>query len=136
VVQQHKGAAVTTLTDLIDRDRLSYDTRLEQRLSKAFMYALLALVFLNVADVVTTRWLLSIGSRHGMAAVEADPLSKALLAGYRVEIVKIVLLSLAERVRVRLHVKLATVCVGWFVAGIYGMVVLNNTLILVKVLGH
>jgi hypothetical protein len=117
-----------------DDPSLPYEKRLAKRMSTALMIALLALVFLNFADVVTTRWILAIGPHNGVAGVEADPISRLLLNGYRVEIIKIVLLSLAERRRSRMRVSVGMVCAGWFVAGVYGMVILNNVMALNKLL--
>lgn len=92
---------------------------------RAVLIALVALVALNTADLVTTRLALARGG------IEANPLAKVMLSGYRVEIVKAVaLLALAWRVMTRtptLWVALA----AWAVTGVYAMTVVSNILSLV-----
>jgi hypothetical protein len=78
------------------------------------------LAVLNLADVVLTRVALA----HG--AVEANPLSRALLDSGRVELAKVAVLCLLalRMARRRPSLRLAAAC--WIALGAYLMVVLSN----------
>jgi len=89
---------------------------------KAVLIALVALVVLNAADLVTTRLALARGG------IEANPLAKIMLTGYRVEIVKaLALLALAWRVMTR-NPTLWVALAAWAVTGVYAMTVVSNVL--------
>ncbi|HLI53913.1 MAG TPA: DUF5658 family protein [Acidimicrobiales bacterium] len=85
------------------------------------------LAFLNSADVVTTRLLLT----HAAAgAVEANPVAKALLASGSLLWVKLAIIAALGIAALRDRPKLGLLVGIWFTAGLYGAAVLSNILLL------
>lgn len=87
--------------------------------------ALVALVVLNIADVVTTRMVL-----HSVRGVEQNPVSRALLRGDRVEIAKAVILAALALETWRRRATVGWACALWWAAGFYTLTVVNNGLVL------
>jgi len=85
---------------------------------------LVLLVVLNLADVVSTRY----GLAHG--AVEANPLSRLMLRGAQVELVKLALLGLLGLRIAQRRPTFALTVACWTAAGAYGMAVFSNAIVL------
>ena len=83
------------------------------------------LCILNVADVVTTRVILG----HA-GLLEANPLASALLAYYRVDVVKALLLLALAWVALRHRPTLTWACCVWFACGYYTLAVISNGLLI------
>ena len=96
-------------------------------LTLSMALAVAAIAILNLADVLTTRAVVG----HG--AIEANPLSSALLAGGRVELLKAgIIVALVLRVP-RRRPTVAFHAILWFVAGFYALTVASNLLVLNRV---
>jgi hypothetical protein len=80
------------------------------------------LAVLNLADVVLTRLALAAG------AVEVNPLARILLAGGRVELLKVAVLCALALRAARRRPTLAFAVACWTVTGAYAMVVASNLL--------
>lgn len=98
--------------------------RIAVRVRRVTLGAVVALVFLNAADVVTTRMLLA----H--SAVEANPLSALLLASQSLLWAKLLLLALLGVKVIRSRPRLGVMAIASFAAGIYATAVISNLLVL------
>lgn len=98
------------------------DTR--ERLRIAAMVAVIALIVLNLADVITTRAFLSAGVDEG------NPVGRLLISSHTMEIAKAVVLLILGRRAWRGQIKLGAVCAMWFVTGVYACAVSVNLLVL------
>lgn len=94
------------------------------RVRAVTLAALVALAFLNGADVVTTRLLL------GHRGVEANPLSSLLLASQSLLWVKLGILGLLGLKVLNSRPRLGVMGAACFAAGIYATAVLSNLLVL------
>jgi hypothetical protein len=96
------------------------------RLRLASAVAVAAVGVFQLLDIVTTHIMLA----HG--AIESNPLAKFLLAGGRVEVIKVALvIALAWRV-LRRPPTVAFSAGVWFVAGFYFLTVVSNLLIIAR----
>jgi hypothetical protein len=94
------------------------------RVRAVTLAALVALAFLNGADIVTTHLLL------GHRGVEANPLSSLLLASQSLLWVKLGILALLGLKVLNSRPRLGVMGAACFAAGIYATAVLSNLLVL------
>ena len=95
-----------------------------ERLRIAAMVAVIALVALNLADVVTTRAFLSAGVSEG------NPVGRLLITSHTMEIAKAVVLLILGRRAWKGQIKLGAVCAMWFVTGVYACAICVNLMVL------
>jgi hypothetical protein len=113
----------TTVIDL----RAPADPELsEARLRKIRLAGLIALVVLNIADLITTRAFLSVG------AEEANPLGRVLLGRGVMPYVKGAILLGLGWSAARARPKLTTTCAIWFVVGVYTTAIVVNLTVLAQ----
>ena len=98
----------------------------ESQLRRVRLIGLVALVALNLADLLTTRAFLAAG------ADEANPLGRLLLGRGAMPYVKgAILVGLGWSVA-RSRPKLATTCAIWFVVGVYTTAIVVNLTVLAQ----
>jgi hypothetical protein len=94
----------------------------ESRLRQARLVALIALVMLNIADLITTRIFLSQGS------LEGNPLAEVLLGRGAMPYCKAAVLLGLGWSSMRSKPKLGTTCAMFFVVGVYTTAIAVNLL--------
>ena len=119
--------AMSATTDIVS-DKSSRRGRQAHHLARAAIAAVICLVALNLADVVTTRVALHLAASNGRAVIETNPLARTLLPAGRVEVAKVVVIALLALNTVRRAPTLKVVCALWTTVGIYLTVIANNLL--------
>jgi hypothetical protein len=112
---------------------VAFDLRLEHRgttraqVSRTTIAAAALLAVLNVADVITTRMVLSYPH-----AIEQNPVARALLGNFKIDVFKVAVCAFLafKTLRSPANATVKWACSLWFVNGYYVMTILNNILTL------
>ena len=96
-------------------------------ISLARWLGLAMLTLLQVADLVTTKF-----AMHG-GAIEANPISRALIAHSAINPAKFAALALLGYSIAKSRPRISTALAIWFVAGVYTMIVFSNLLVLSQI---
>lgn len=88
---------------------------------------LIMLALLQIADLVTTKLAI-----HG-GAIEANPISRALIAHGAINGAKFGALALLALSIAKSRPRVITAVAIWFVAGVYSMIVFSNLLVLSQI---
>ncbi len=97
----------------------------ERRRRQAILAGLAVLCLLNAGDLITTRVILD----HS-GVLEANPVARALLAYYRVDVLKGAILIILVWVALRSRATTGVVCAVWFACGYYTLAVISNGLLI------
>ena len=100
------------------------DSNTKERLRIAAMVAVIALVVLNLADVITTHAFLSAGVDEG------NPVGRLLIGSHTMEIAKAAVLIILGRRAWKGQIQLGAVCAMWFVTGVYACAICVNLMVL------
>jgi hypothetical protein len=103
------------------------DPKPDRTVAIARWAGLLVLALLQVADLVTTKFAI-----HG-GAIEANPISRALIAHGAINAAKFGALALLAFSTAKSRPRVITAVAIWFVAGIYSMIVFSNLLVISQI---
>lgn len=121
----HPLATASDVTVIDLRDRPVPTPERTVAVARWFGLALLAL--LQVADLITTRF-----AMHG-GAIEANPISRALIAHSAINPAKFGALALLAYSIAKSRPRVITAVAIWFVAGVYTMIVFSNLLVISQI---